>query len=337
MTTEPAPQLTMEGAAFDAFRKRGRSGVLTSATIAYVVCAALLYGAAALIAWQAIGEYFTWAITMSSQAGDYATTPAEAFLPPASLFSLIPLMIVFGIALYILFAAYEAACLRWLVRGEAGGGLFGLTFGADTWRVALGYLLWLALLWAAELAAALVIALPMGVMFAAGGGANAGFAILFAVVAAFAICAVCIYFAVRLAPAAATSIASRRFNFFGAWHVTRGRFWSLFGAFALLYVLYFVAVIVIYMVGFFALFGSVFSTLAASSGAPDEAAVEAAMAGVFSSPGAWASFAAFYAVALFVALMFIIGLFGVNARAASVALAEGRIIPTPPPTPPPTA
>jgi hypothetical protein len=53
--------------------------------------------------------------------------------------------------------------------------------------------------------------------------------------------AVLIFIGVRFAPAAATSIARRRFSFFDAWKVTRGRFWALFGSFFILMGAYLVA------------------------------------------------------------------------------------------------
>ena len=46
-----------------------------------------------------------------------------------------------------------------------------------------------------------------------------------------------IFIGVRFGPAAATSLARRRFSVFEAWAVTRGRFWELLGSFALLWLI----------------------------------------------------------------------------------------------------
>ena len=126
--------------------------------------------------------------------------------------------------------------MRWIVRGETGG-ILGLTLGADTWRVYSGYWVWFGLYLGFYIASVIVIAVAAGVLGAAGDMALTGIVVG---VLALVISLAAIYFAVRLAPAAATSVAQGKFSFFKAWTVTRGRFWSLFGAFALLIVLYFV-------------------------------------------------------------------------------------------------
>jgi hypothetical protein len=140
-----------------------------------------------------------------------------------------------------------------------------------------------------------------------------------------------IYFGVRFAPAAATSIARRKFSFFQAWTVTKGRFWALFGAFFLLFVIYWV-----WMIAYFAIW------LVAVAGpiAPDPSAInfsdpqqlsqaymEFAQAYFRSmlEPRTWVVLGVLQVISWIAALFFYVALFGVNARAAAAALEEGKI------------
>ena len=140
-----------------------------------------------------------------------------------------------------------------------------------------------------------------------------------------------LYVSVRLAPAAATSIGRRRFSIFEAWTVTAGRFWSLFGAFLLLVVIYIGASMIVstiflsvVMAGAFANFDP---TMAASN--PD-AFLQAYLAGfisLFSNPASIAVFAAVQLISWALHLMFYVLFYGVNARAVQAALEEGKIGP----------
>jgi hypothetical protein len=132
-----------------------------------------------------------------------------------------------------------------------------------------------------------------------------------------------IFFGVRFAPAAATSIALRRFAFFDAWTVSKGRFWALFGSFVLLWLMYFVGVMVLSGVAVFAM--GVGLTGIAQAGA-EPASPEEAFA-LLASPSVWVPLALIYGVMIVGAFVFYIALFGVNARAALAALEEGKIKP----------
>src|SRR5262245_50001615 len=92
------------------------------------------------MAFAAFGDYFGW-ITSAAQLNQRAAPE----MPPSTVFSLIPLLLLYMIVVCLVSAAYEASCLRWLVRGETSGFL-GLAFGADMWRVWFCYWMWLALL-----------------------------------------------------------------------------------------------------------------------------------------------------------------------------------------------
>src|SRR5262245_16089078 len=136
-------------ATFFAFRKRERGGVLMTATIAYVVLAFGMFALFAALNWHAVADYATWAASMGENAAKVdPNDPSAVFaamMPPASVMGLGPSYFLLLLGTYILLAAYEAACLRWMIHGEVKG-LFGLSLGADTWRVWFSYWLWLILL-----------------------------------------------------------------------------------------------------------------------------------------------------------------------------------------------
>jgi hypothetical protein len=164
----------------------------------------------------------------------------------------------------------------------------------------------------------------MGSMFAIGGTADPSAANSLVIVLPLVIILVLlviVFFAVRFAPAAATSIARRRFAFFQAWTVTKGRFWELLGSYVLLFVMYFVAVMILSVGIVFAIAMSTAST-AAAGGSPEEA-----MAAAFASPSTLIPVAAIYLLIIVAAFIWILAMFGVNARAAALALEEGRITP----------
>jgi len=312
-------------ATFFAFRKRDRA-VLLPATLAYAAIALVVFGVFAYLNWQAVVDYFNWTMTMGQNAEKAdPSDPSAVFgamMPPASVMSLGPAYFLFMIVAYLLFASYEAACLRWMIRGESKG-LFGLTLDADTLRVYFTYWLWFFLVIAFYIVIAIVmIGVGAGVAIGAQGNPDAagpmGLAIFGLVVALFA---ALIYFAVRFAPAAATSIAKRRFAFFDAWTVTKGRFWALFGSFLLLFLMYFVGIIVLSLIMGVAMGVSMAGQMQAATEpqTPQEAFA------MFASPSVWIPMAICYGLMIVGAFVFYVALFGVNARAALAALEEGKI------------
>jgi hypothetical protein len=231
---------------------------------------------------------------------------------------------VFMLVFYILLAAYEAACLRWMIRGETKG-FFGLALDGDTWRVYFTYWIWFFLLIAAYIIIAIVV---FGAFAGAMAGAQANPDALGAMgPAAFLIGLLVlvglVFFSVRFAPAAAASVAKRRFAFFDAWTVTKGRFWAMFGAFVLLWLMYFVGVIILSFGGMFAMSAGMLGQMqtGAEPQTPDQ------MLTVLSAPGVWIPLAVCYGLMIIGAFVFYVALFGVNARAAVAALEEGKIAP----------
>jgi hypothetical protein len=310
-------------ATFFAFRKRDRGGVLLGATIAYAIVAIVLAGAFVALNWQGVVDYMNWATTLSGRAaGDDPNDPFSVMTPPASVMALGGLYFLFLIFFYLLFAAYEAACLRWMIRGETKG-FMGLALDGDTWRVYFTYWLWFFLLIAVYIVCAIVAfgAIAGLAAGAHGDSSTPGPTGLVAVVVVLAILLMLLYFGVRFSPAAATSVAKKRFAFFDAWTVTKGRFWALFGAFILLWLMYMVGVMVLSGVGVFAMGAGMMGQMA---GAAEPSSPEEAFA-LFASPTVWVPLALIYGVMIAGAFVFYVALFGVNARAAQAALEEGKI------------
>jgi hypothetical protein len=316
-------------ATFFAFRKRERGGVLLRATLAYAIIALAVSAVFLYLNWQAFIDYMNWSMTMG-QAAEKAdpTDPNAVFasmMPPASVMTLMPAYLLVMFITYFLLAAYEAACLRWMIRGEVKG-LFGLALDADTLRVYFTYWLWFFLLMALYVLLWIVVgAAIVGVAMSAGSSADPaavmGPGFLIAMLLFLGMILGMIYFGVRFAPAAATSIAKRRFAFFDAWTVTKGRFWALLGSYLLLFLMYFVGIVILGVAAGVAMGFSLFGQMQAG-GEPQS--MEQMLA-LFASPSVWIPAVICYGLMIVGAFMFYIALFGVNARAAQAALEEGKI------------
>lgn len=298
-------------ATFFAFKKRDQRLVLTRAAIGYFIVYAVLAAIYVALSWSSFSSLISWyAQTMQAfmQQGDPPSTPPE-------LLGLLPFAGLLGIAVLILFAAFEAACLRWLVRGESGGGVLGLGLGADTWRVLLTYLMWLVLF----IVYVILIGIFYGICFAIAniGGAARIIAMLLGALAPLGFIALLIWGAVRFAPAAATSIARRRFAFFAAPAVTRGRFWELVGSFLILWIGYIVIVMVVQTIIELPAQGVMAPVMAEMmTGGGD---IGALMVEAMSSPVVIATSVASAIFSAVAGIVLYIAMFGVNARAVLAA------------------
>jgi hypothetical protein len=299
-------------ATFFAFEKRDQRFVLTRGALGYFIGYALLCAIYLALVWATLPNLIAWyAGTM--QAVLHGGEPSA---PPAQVFGLIPYSILLGLAALVLFAAFEAACLRWLVRGESGGGLLGLTLGADAWRVVATYFVWLGLAIGFAMVCALFYVL-VNIVANIGGPARI-FAMLLGALAPLGFIALCIWGAVRFAPAAATSIAQRRFAFFEAPRVTKGHFWQIMGAFVILWVGYIVVVTIV---------GGIIRMPAQSAIAPVIADIMTGNAGdigprmleAMSSPVYLISMGAYLVFSAILSTVLYIAMFGVNARAVLAA------------------
>jgi len=312
-------------ATFFAFKKRERGGVLLRASLTYAVIMLVACGLFVALNWQAVADYMSWITTMSQTGAQVdPNNPFAGMMPPQSVMSLGASYFLFLVVVYLLLAAYEAACLRWMIRGETRG-LFGLALDGDTWRVYFTYWIWFFLLMAMYVVVGVtIVGTIAGAAVGAQGSADALGALGPVVfLLALGVIVMLVYFGVRFAPAAATSVAKRRFAFFDAWTVTKGRFWALLGAFVLLWLMYFVGVMILSGIASFAMVGSMMSQM--QTGAPASAPEE--VLAVFASPAVWVPLVITYGLMIVGAFVFYVALFGVNARAALAAIEEGKITP----------
>lgn len=299
-------------ATFFAFKKRDPRFVMTRAAAGYLLIYVLVCAIYIALTWNSLGAVFAWyggLVGTAMQGGEM--TP-----PPPEVLGLIPFAFGVGILSIILFAAFEAACLRWLVRGEHGDGVLGLTFGADTWRVLGVYVLWFALFIAFFVVIALFYTLTT--VLANVGGPAQIIALLLGALAPLGFIALLIWAAVRFAPAAATSVARRRFAFFEAPRVTKGYFWPLLGAFIILWIGYCVIAIVgnqIITLPAQALMAPVM--VKAMSG--DTGGIGPAMIEVMTSPVYLASMGVNFVFSTILGTVFYVAMFGVNARVVLAA------------------
>jgi hypothetical protein len=173
------------------------------------------------------------AVSQGANPDMAAMTQAIEKLAPYVLLAA-PLQVIF-------FAVLNCAIYRAVLRPyERGLGYFQL--GVDEFRmVALGVILFLIWL-AAIFAVTLVASFAAGTLGLLGGvaGPLAG-----AVIAIAAFCAA-IWVLVRLSLAAPMTFAERRLVVFGSWSFTRGRFWSLVGAYVVAFML---GVLVLFLLG----------------------------------------------------------------------------------------
>ncbi|HYD88487.1 MAG TPA: hypothetical protein VEA80_13510 [Vitreimonas sp.] len=314
---EQAPRLN---ATFFAFQKRERRFVLARAAAGYLILLTLFtaaYVAATWSVWTGMIDWYLGVLADMSSGADPAAPPLEAMA------ALAPWWAVSVIVSLVLFASFEAACLRWLVRGESGGGLLGLRFGADTWRVFAIYWIWLALWIGAMVAIALFYLLVRAL--AGAHPAMQWIMLLVAALAPLGFFALAIWGSVRLAPGAAVTVREGKFAFFKAWGETRRLFWPLLGAFVIVTIGYFVIAFIVQQVLSLPFNGPAHALMAdMMAGATSEEVMRRAFE-TFATPGFIALGVVYLLATQILACVFYIAFFGINARAALVALEEGKI------------
>ncbi|MES1159040.1 MAG: hypothetical protein ABUL42_04015 [Terricaulis silvestris] len=307
-------------ATFFALQRRKRGGVLITTTLAYGVLTALVAAAFFGVTWRS----FVSIATIFRQAASGQSPDPSAFL---SIFGILGWVLPFLFVYFVLRAAYEAACLRWMISEETSG-LFGLSLNAETWRVYSGYWMWfliqLGLSWAIG-----IVTMPLLLTFglsAARSGADlysSQFQIVQLIVSLLQYPPL-IFFAIKFAPGNATSVLRRKFSYFSAWKVTNGRFWALFGAFATLGVIWFVvgaALMGVVGAGFW--IRSWPALLQAFTAATPAERLTAYVSLFTAENMIW--FASFYAIQLLTSLVFSLLSIGVSARAALAAVEDGKI------------
>ncbi len=311
-------------AAFFTLKHRDRA-VLLPATVALIAILAAFVGLFFLLNWGFFSQ-----ISGLIASGDGPQTDQQTGQLVAGMFGLMGLSVLFMFPIYLAFAAYEAACLRWMIRGEAPG-LFGLTLDHDTWRVYGVYWCWfLGYMVIGTIVSMLAIPFTMMSM----GNIMTDptpdpyemmrwqFSVQLPIMIAQYV--PMIFLGVRFGPAAATSVARQRFSFFEAWTVTRGRFWPLLGAFALLWLIFGVIYLITNGAGFAFVMGDVFRAVFADWPNVDQERGEEMLRRIFNTQTI-AIMVGLYLLNGVVGLGYALMSYGVNARAAMVALEEGKI------------
>lgn len=319
-------------ATFFTLKRRDRA-VLAPATGVLVAIVLVLAGALIALNWGTLSHFRDFFSLDAGQTKD----PARALAIVSGAFGIIGSVFLLIIPLYIAAAAYEAACLRWMVRGEAPG-FYGWRFDNDMWRVYGIYWCWLGVHMAVGMAMSVLIIPVMFATMPSFFSSNSPPDMMAMMRWQFSVqlpltflqYVPLIFVGVRFGPAAATSIARQRFSFFEAWTVTRGRFWELLGSFALLWLIAGVLLALILALTTGPLLIRMWPLFADMWQKPSETGMQAYFNAIFSPQNLVLyalGYVGYFGVLLGLALMS----YGVNARAALAALEEGKIATAPAP------
>jgi hypothetical protein len=309
-------------ATFFTLNRRDRA-VLLPATLVFLVIMALIICVFVAINW---GTLVQVRDLFANAGANEQLGEDEAARFVFGLFGFFGLILLFLFPVYLVVAAYEAACLRWMIRGEAPG-LFGLTIDNDVWRVYGVYWCWFIAQFAVSMAASILtmplVFMMMGEMMRdPSPEAMLRWQLSVQIPISLLQYIPLIFIGVRFGPAAATSVLRNRFSFFDAWKVTEGRFWPLFGSFAVLWVIFGVITtaasipLTLHMWPYFADIWPV----------PSEEGARAYAEQIFSVE-TWKLAGVAYGVMLVAGLWLAVMQYGVNARAAIAAQEAGRIKP----------
>jgi heme/copper-type cytochrome/quinol oxidase subunit 2 len=212
-------------------------------------------------------------------------------------------LVVFAFLHSVVTASYEAACLRWFIRGERMG-FGGFSLSGDTWRVYAGYWVWFAVsfgVWLVVIVVSALLVAGFNVADDPGSQEWVGLAAISSWIIAIA------PFALRASPGNAASIAKRKFAYFEGGKISSGRLWALIGSFLIVWVIWAVLFVALFI-------GAVFLIFMATQGQPD--------AGVrLNTMSALAMAASVGCANLMLAFLSA----GVNARAVIAAAEEGKI------------
>lgn len=232
-----AQRFNFENAAFHFTKTEGPGGFvwkfLAAYTVLYLVLTGINYGLAA--------AFFGSMQDLQTQimVGGFPTGMLGQILAYYAVVTLL------GVVFWVLF---EASILRRYVRDEG----FSLKLGGDEGRLLIVGILWVLLFFASYIAFALFVA-----AFAMIGGMIdpilGGILSILAVLVGFA---VWIYLFVRLSAAGALTVRDRQIRFPSSMKVTKGRFWTLFGAYFILMLI----LVAFYVVGAVLLFSVVFAS-----------------------------------------------------------------------------
>lgn len=312
-----------------AFRRRERRFVLTGATIGYLLGACLIGVAFVAAAWPALSGLISWYASVFHAASNGGSPPQPE---PAMFLAVAPWYGGYILVTLLWMSVYEAACLRWMVRGETGG-VLGLSFNGDTLRVFFTYLMWFAL----SIVFCVAVGLFYGALIALNAAAPA-LRILMMVLGALAplgLIALSLWVATRLSPAAAASVARQKFAFFGAWGVTRGRFWDLLGAFFIILAIYIAVSFTAQALVRIPMTQAMYPVMTQAMQDADFSSIMSRLGEAFSSPLIAGVLAAYIALSLLLSCVMRLAWFGVNAYVVAAKDEPEAVAAAPPPQAPP--
>lgn len=227
----------------------------------YAVSYILLYAAAIGLFWLIAGNAFLemMYISMQSPTGQVSDADALRFMGAMGLAYLVAIPVFIAI-----WAVLEGALQRRYVRLEP----FALRFGGDELRLILVGLVWGVLIVVLYFTVAFVVIMAVtafiGYLATVVAAEGAGFVpFVPAILVGLAAACLSIWLIVRLSPAAALTVRDRRFRFFEAWAVTRGRFWPLLAAYLVLMFGVFLAASVLQLLFSLILAGAMMGNMAA--------------------------------------------------------------------------
>lgn len=227
----PAPAFSASDAAFSGFRLIGKKpGAVAAWALVYLIYQAVL--GALMVALMGDKLVQLQAMTETNRTDPEA---ALAMLPSLGLLFviLLPLALVFS-------SVMNTAVFRAFLRPADRPGFGYLRLGRDELRMGVLIVLWVAL----AIGYAFLAVFIYGLGMAAGGALPGAVRPLFYFLWSMALIPALIYPAVRLSLSGPMTVAQNHIRVFESWHLTKGRFWSLFGAYFLCGVMIFVVLIV---------------------------------------------------------------------------------------------
>lgn len=178
------------------------------------------------------------------QAAGLGNDPQAAQAMLANMSTMFARLALLEFGLLLLFIVLMTAAQRAVLR-PAQAGFFYLRIGMDELRMLGLALILIILFYLGLLVAVILIAIVAGIVAVAAGGGGAA---VIAIIAGLLLFPVLIWLEVRLSLAFPLTLLRRRIIIGESWRLTRGRFWSLFGAYFVIFLIVFALAMVAAMV-----------------------------------------------------------------------------------------
>ena len=214
----------------------GPKGFLWKFALAYALAACLLQVISVFLQWPVYEAYIG---LFANGGGDFDGYVED--MENVSMASRLSGLLILPLAI-LLWILFEGANQRRYMRGEG----FGLRIGADEGRLFVVGLIWMALFIAMYIGFAIMIAIPVAVGLAVGSDA-AMLAVLLGIVLVLGYMVLTLWFSARLSAAAALTVRDRQIRFFESWRVTRGKGWTILGAWIVLGLIAMVVMMLFYL------------------------------------------------------------------------------------------